>query len=139
MRFTQECPICGGTKISGPHYVTLPFGRTVPVISLPNGRTASLQSLTCLTCGHTQIFVDKKGLHNIREGGKVYKLPEMENEFCPQCGASFEQGLRRCSKCGLMDVPEEHFIEPEPYACEGCGSSLDFGTQTCPFCGYRIS
>ncbi|MHA1975407.1 MAG: hypothetical protein ACW98F_06215 [Candidatus Hodarchaeales archaeon] len=137
MKFTQECPICGSNNISGAHPVSTMLGGGIPVIVLQTGRTSRLRSLTCLTCGYTQIYADRKGLQNLRESGKVYEIPDMENVYCPQCGARFEKGLRKCSKCGLMDVGEEHFIEPEPTPCEGCGLRLDYGTHTCPACGFR--
>lgn len=137
MKFTQECPICGSTEISGPHYLSGRFGPSIPLIALPNGRTSMLKSLTCSKCGYSQLYADEKGLKNIKNAGRTYEMPDMGNEYCPNCGASFEHGLRRCSKCGLIDVPEEIPIEPKPFPCENCGLSLEYGSHTCPACGYR--
>ncbi|PWI47446.1 hypothetical protein CEE45_11560 [Candidatus Heimdallarchaeota archaeon B3_Heim] len=91
-------------------------------------------------CGYTQLYAEKQVLRNLKESGRVYRLPDLENEYCPSCGASFEEGLRRCSKCRLIDVAfkdKEEFERPGHIPCEKCGLELEIGTHTCPACGYR--
>jgi len=46
------------------------------VIYLPNFRTATLRALTCLKCGYSQLYADKKGLKNLKEA--VLTLAEAE-------------------------------------------------------------
>ncbi len=130
MRFTQKCPICGNTEISGPHIIDR--------VHLLNLRTSTINALTCLECGYTEQYADKKGLENMRKYGRPYKLPGLEDEYCPKCGANFQKGTVKCSKCGFLEVGTLEVIG-ESTPCENCSLMLDYGTHTCPACGFRKS
>jgi predicted nucleic-acid-binding Zn-ribbon protein len=141
MRFTQKCPICGSTEIIGPHKVYGYYGIRIRVSGF---QSAKINALTCLMCGYTQLYADNQDLQKIKEEGiegRIHDLSEAEfDEFCPSCGAIFENGSRKCSSCGRGDIPDfvsKKPLDPLQIPCENCGLSLDFGTTTCPACGFR--
>ncbi len=71
--------------------------------------TATLESYTCITCGYTEFYADRRCIENIKRNGRfpsespqsshsdsyrqkcyIYgsNIP-YETKFCPQCGFEF--------------------------------------------------
>ena len=94
----RKCPKCGQSNIAGPHRIA---GKYSVHVQLSAFHTATLHSFTCVNCGYTELYVDQKGLENIRNKGHLASTPqEGETAHCPVCGAEIVSGTTVCPECG---------------------------------------
>ncbi|MFW9844297.1 MAG: hypothetical protein ACFFEV_06965, partial [Candidatus Thorarchaeota archaeon] len=78
-----ECPKCGCKSIAGPHRM---YGQQHVRIDLPGVTTATLEALTCIDCGYTELYSDRLGLQNIKKHGRFLGRPKGETgRVCPFC------------------------------------------------------
>jgi DNA-directed RNA polymerase subunit RPC12/RpoP len=54
---------------------------------------------------------------------------------CPECGATFAEGVEECASCGL----EFDWSEELEYLCPECGTMVDPDQARCPGCGAKFS
>lgn len=102
MILSHKCPKCNNTRIAGPHRLHA-YGHLS--VDLPGSKTATLECVTCATCGYTEFYADKKGLENINQVGRFLaefpsKSQNSSEKWCPTCGASIYATTTFCSKCG---------------------------------------
>jgi predicted nucleic-acid-binding Zn-ribbon protein len=95
---SRECPKCGGQSIAGPHRI---FSQHHVRIDLPGVSTATLEALTCVDCGYTELYSDRLGLQNIKKYGRFLSRQEGETgRVCPFCSAVVSPKATYCSECG---------------------------------------
>ena len=95
---SQECPKCGCDKIAGPHRI---FSQHHVKIDLPGVLTATLEALTCIDCGYTELYSDRLGLDNIKKAGRFLSRPQGETaRTCPFCGTQIRSDATYCPECG---------------------------------------
>ena len=101
MKDSGMCPKCGAISIAGPHRV---FGDRHIAIDLPGIATATLEALTCIECGYTELYSDALGLQNIRRDGRIFKSKDERgtSKRCGYCGAVLLSSETICSKCGNL-------------------------------------
>ncbi|MFX0045808.1 MAG: hypothetical protein ACFE8Z_08175 [Candidatus Hermodarchaeota archaeon] len=98
MIISRKCPKCGDDRIAGPHRLQ---AQHHVAVDLPGFATATLESFTCINCGYTEIYSDKRGLDNIRRAGRfVLAHSEPRLAYCTSCGAKIRPGDSMCYECG---------------------------------------
>ncbi len=65
MKKTRTCPKCGSVNIAGPFKNKGPDGSIIMGVS--TWFTATYEIYTCMGCGYSEFYPDRKGLENIRE------------------------------------------------------------------------
>ena len=104
MIFSNKCPKCGNTSIAGPHRVH--GGDRHIKIDLPGIPTATLESYTCVGCGYTEFYADRRGIENIKSSGRFLSdasqslLNTSYNMKCRTCGSSLSSETTFCPQCG---------------------------------------
>lgn len=64
---------------------------------------------------------------------------------CPQCGETYEPGMKFCASCGepllvtSSGRPQEVRAVAGPSPCPGCGSQLDPTHRFCGDCGMEVA
>ena len=106
MRTTGRCPKCDHGRIAGPYNIHT--GQNHAYIDLSGFSTAKMDAYARAGCGHTEFFVDAKGLDNIRTSGRHIDSPSdfarylkrQAPQNCSVCGQTLSESYAYCPNCG---------------------------------------
>lgn len=77
------------------------YGQHHVRIDLPGVLSATLEAVTCVDCGYTELYSDSIGLENIRKSGRfISTTQESTRTHCPYCGTQVRPGATLCPECG---------------------------------------
>ena len=98
----QYCAECGGSNLVGPFAA---MGESRIHMKIPNPtnlfrRTSSFSCIICIDCGNVRMFIDEKGLKNLRESMFKKNLEDYRVHTCPSCDSVLIKNMKFCHNCG---------------------------------------